>query len=363
MIGEFIRMNYVVFVTMGFLLIFLCTSTNFEKRLTILFQISAVAIILANFANSVNYCAEYLNLPVVTRNIMLCISNIGTPLSILMVILVICDKLNYWYKAILTVPMAVEIIVIIIFLLARFASDSNGRMSATTFRFSDWGRYITLFYAVIIFSYAILCLIVDKSYRETIMLGSLSTVIGIVAFVSTPFKIVELQCSINAICIVFFYLYYHTQNFRKDSLTGVFNRRTFDVDSQRMFDTLTAIISIDLNNLKKLNDEKGHSEGDRAICTMVNTVRRSKLSGCYLYRTGGDEFQMLCTKHSIIEIYNMVEEIKTNMAKTPYTWAMGVVDVKWGTNIEELLEKADEAMYADKKAVKLMMYTKKEFDK
>ena len=52
---------------------------------------------------------------------------------------------------------------------------------------------------------------------------------------------------------------------------------------------LTAVISIDLNDLKRFNDENGHAAGDTALCTIVACIQNILPRGCHLYRTGGDE--------------------------------------------------------------------------
>ena len=53
-------------------------------------------------------------------------------------------------------------------------------------------------------------------------------------------------------------------------------------------------VSLDRNNLKEINDSQGYDGGDKAICTMARVVEAEFLPNCYLYRTGGDEFMILC---------------------------------------------------------------------
>jgi diguanylate cyclase (GGDEF)-like protein len=152
----------------------------------------------------------------------------------------------------------------------------------------------------------------------------------------------------GAVSITFYYLYFHTQQFKRDALTNALNRRCFYTDAARNFSSLSALVAIDLNNLKVLNDQKGHAEGDLAICTMVDCVQRVLLKNCYLYRTGGDEFMILCFKQSETRVKGMLAAIRTEMSKTSYTCALGMACMEAGKTLEKLCAQADAAMYQDK---------------
>lgn len=155
-----------------------------------------------------------------------------------------------------------------------------------------------------------------------------------------------------AISITFFYLYFHTQSYKRDTLTGVLNRRSFFLDVQKSRNRIKAIIAIDLNSLKSLNDEKGHAEGDRAIRVMVNCVRKSLLDGCILYRTGGDEFVIICQGQKMDALRNMMREIDGRMNDTPYSLAMGIAEYNHSLSIDSNLSAADSMMYKDKRIKK-----------
>ena len=158
--------------------------------------------------------------------------------------------------------------------------------------------------------------------------------------------------TVDALAICFFYMFFYSQSFKRDVLTGTLNRRCFYADARKYEYKISAIMSLDLNNLKTLNDTMGHAEGDRAICTMTNVVRRSLPRTAYLYRTGGDEFMILFVKTDLETVRIIKDAIKTNMEKTPYSCAVGIAVWKDDDTLDEVCAKADVAMYEDKVAMK-----------
>ena len=103
--------------------------------------------------------------------------------------------------------------------------------------------------------------------------------------------------------IVLYSSFFCVESFKRDPLTGARNRRCMYIDSGKHKSELTAVVSIDLNDLKKINDIRGHAKGDEAICAVVTAIEKIIAKGCTLYRTGGDEFMMLCfmTEQNTVE--------------------------------------------------------------
>ena len=137
----------------------------------------------------------------------------------------------------------------------------------------------------------------------------------------------------------------HAQTFKRDALTGALNRRCFYLDAERYREKLTALISVDLNDLKGINDRYGHAEGDKAICTVVNCMKRCLLRGCILYRVGGDEFAILCLKRKKAELEQMIQSMYAAMEETAYKCAFGLAESMVDEDFETLCARADVAMY------------------
>ena len=81
----------------------------------------------------------------------------------------------------------------------------------------------------------------------------------------------------------------------RDYLTGLLNRRGLEaaMDSLRQEDLPVAIYLFDVDNLKKINDEKGHDMGDTLLTTFADVLRRNTRDSDILCRYGGDEFVMI----------------------------------------------------------------------
>ena len=83
----------------------------------------------------------------------------------------------------------------------------------------------------------------------------------------------------------------------KDYLTGLYNRNYLEIWNKRPpsdGDWPVTFVSIDLNNLKVVNDIHGHADGDRLLCAMADLLKKHFGEACYtVVRTGGDEFLVL----------------------------------------------------------------------
>ena len=154
-----------------------------------------------------------------------------------------------------------------------------------------------------------------------------------------------------------------------DTLTGLFNRRRFEEELERELATAerygsrAAVLAIDLDNFKYINDSLGHSAGDDLIAsvgaTLLARLRRSDV----LARLGGDEFAVLLPRAGADEAMRVAESLLAAIrALDPAGWggrratvtaSVGVApfhaDSKQLT-AEELLVEADIAMYDAKEA-------------
>ncbi len=154
----------------------------------------------------------------------------------------------------------------------------------------------------------------------------------------------------------------------RDSLTGLYNRRHFfelanrEFDRSMRYERALAVIMLDLDNLKQINDTFGHQTGDRALQivaqTCVKSVRRPDLIGRY----GGDEFVMLLPETTLPNAVTLAERLVNCVGQTTLenegaqihlSISLGVADLKTTTrNLETLIEHADQAQYQAKQSGK-----------
>lgn len=137
----------------------------------------------------------------------------------------------------------------------------------------------------------------------------------------------------------------------QDQLTGIGNRHAMNecISAMKPEKSL-GVLYCDVMGLKRVNDRKGHREGDKLLMRVSECLK--KVFGEYaLFRIGGDEFLILCEGIGEEELNDKIEEINVEMRKKDSLMALGHV---WCAgnyeDIELLLKEADERMYEDKRA-------------
>ena len=153
------------------------------------------------------------------------------------------------------------------------------------------------------------------------------------------------------ICGLIIYIYIISVNSSKDPLTDLYDRRAYYEDVARYKGIINGVIQIDMNELKYVNDNFGHNEGDNALYTLAKIFQESiDLSSMCVYRISGDEFVILMFKGKEEEIDSTVERMREKISKTNYTAAIGscLINKEQGIGFEEALKKSEELMYADK---------------
>lgn len=109
-------------------------------------------------------------------------------------------------------------------------------------------------------------------------------------------------------------------------------------------------IFFDLDDFKDINNTKGHTEGDRVLVQVCQTIKENIRETDYLSRIGGDEFLLIIeatTPASSREIaHRIIEQIQKD---NNITISAGITALKGEKGVEELLITADKLMYASKK--------------
>jgi diguanylate cyclase (GGDEF)-like protein len=150
----------------------------------------------------------------------------------------------------------------------------------------------------------------------------------------------------------------------QDSLTSVLNARSFshelaqELARNRRYGRPLALIYLDLDDFKTVNDAHGHATGDAVLRLVADAMRGAVRRADVVGRLGGDEFGVLMPETDGTVAHaaatRLASGIRTVFRGTPsVTASIGVVTVS-GTEAgtDELLRKADQAMYAAKRAGK-----------
>ena len=145
-----------------------------------------------------------------------------------------------------------------------------------------------------------------------------------------------------------------------DHLTGLYNRRFFNIEMQRLDNSRHLPISIimaDINDLKYINDKYGHTMGDRYIKAVANILKNITRSDDIVARVGGDEYAIILIENGLRKTKSFLDRINNNIKKLniknnlpeKFNIALGFsIKYKKEENLFKIFEKADKEMYKRK---------------
>ncbi len=149
-----------------------------------------------------------------------------------------------------------------------------------------------------------------------------------------------------------------------DGLTGIFNRRFFElrileeIERARRYATGMAIIMADIDHFKRLNDEFGHVLGDEVLRQVSSLFHQQVRKIDVVCRYGGEEFAILLPQTSAPHSVNIAEKLRKMVASWQFPGVPRTVTISagaaafpdQGTTRDELVKAADNALYAAKQA-------------
>jgi diguanylate cyclase (GGDEF)-like protein len=152
----------------------------------------------------------------------------------------------------------------------------------------------------------------------------------------------------------------------RDALTGLYNRRRFEEDIERMFaqaqrDNLRlTLLYFDLDDFKDINDSYGHPSGDKVLKAIAQALTLQSRRNEILYRLGGDEFAILIADAERHQVEALVQRVVSTIEKLQFRFdghevrvrcSMGIAacapDARPDTAVK-LMQQADIAMYQAK---------------
>ena len=152
----------------------------------------------------------------------------------------------------------------------------------------------------------------------------------------------------------------------KDKLTGAYNKRYFEnflgheiTHSLRSHREL-ALLMLDLDHFKRINDTYGHVFGDKVLASIADTVRSVIRPQDFFIRYGGEEFAVMIANSDMAQVMEVAERIRSTVESTPIfneeknvpvnmTISIGASKIKIAPiSPKELIEQADKALYEAK---------------
>lgn len=148
---------------------------------------------------------------------------------------------------------------------------------------------------------------------------------------------------------------------RTDHLTRIANRHAFDQAFEEAFvltddaddSEQTMLVLIDLDGLKRINDQYGHSRGDELLCAFATALSRLEVDDITVYRLGGDEFTILARKRSEAMMRTTITELETQLRERGFKEAgisYGIAFASESDSHNDMLTRADRRMYEFKTA-------------
>ena len=153
----------------------------------------------------------------------------------------------------------------------------------------------------------------------------------------------------------------------KDGLTGLVNHKTFyeilekELWRSRRYGGKISLIMIDVDNLKKINDEYGHRAGDKALREISNRIKECIRQIDTAARYGGDEFAVILLNTSLEGASVVARRMVEAVANKPTNWnkeqinlsiSVGLSQYDADSTPEDITSKSDQALYAAKQAGK-----------
>ena len=213
----------------------------------------------------------------------------------------------------------------------------------------------------------------ESASRMCIPLVSFGQTLGILALDSAlpdAFRDGDLQSleSVADICATAIQNAHYVERVKQlaylDGLTGIFNRRFFElrfieeIERARRYNTAMAVIMTDIDLFKRLNDEFGHVLGDEVLRQVSSLFHQQLRKIDVVCRYGGEEFGILLTQTDAHHALNVAEKLRKLVAGWQFPGVARTVTISagaaafpdHGTTRDELVKAADAALYAAKQA-------------
>lgn len=350
MLHDIIQQNFAGFSVAALLILFILTNNNFERKTNFWFLMSAICVLVLIIEEA---WEAQLALQPTLHALRVPLSALGYSLRPLIAyfLVVIIRRNDRKWAILMSIPHTINTLVAFSALFGPWAfwyTPDNEFMRGPL----NFIPFVAALFYILTLLFAAMRprekggLIEGMTISVTVLLTIVATIM------QSFFQFHAIQSACSGISITFYYLFLHTNQNNRDPLTGALTRRRFYLDAEKYRTTLTAVISLDLNDLKTLNDKYGHTEGDRALITITDVIRRTIRKNAALYRTGGDEFMILCYKTNEEKVKALIALLQTELGKTVYRCAIGYAVYRFEQGLDHVCQIADSAMYESKQRMK-----------
>lgn len=174
-----------------------------------------------------------------------------------------------------------------------------------------------------------------------------------------------------SLSLLLYYIFLRELQFKYDIQTGIKNRSAFEKEMEKYLkdDKNAAIVMVDLNNLKSINDRLGHKAGDEIIIRAAKIIEESFIGIGNTFRIGGDEFCVICKEVSKKLLDDSLSDLdqlllltnKENNNKIELAYGYSFYTKNKSESIYSTFNQADKAMYIHKAKLKGFCNSRDEF--
>lgn len=145
----------------------------------------------------------------------------------------------------------------------------------------------------------------------------------------------------------------------RDPLTNLLNRREIvrildiEIERAQRQKTPLSVLMLDLDKFKQINDSYGHQVGDRVLQSSADALVESSRKTDFVGRIGGEEFLLLLPNTNYAAALQLAERYRSRIENSivdevQYTCSIGVSQLQEGERSDQLMQRADQALYAAK---------------
>lgn len=354
--SNYLLQNWALILILLAFVIMLRITVFLDKKTVMRMYILIAAVFLLSIIVFVEFYLVGLGGYATARTIMMAIRYSATPIIIAFVLFTLVNKAR-WYVFIPSLVLTI-VNIVSIFTGIVFSIDDDGNLVRG---FLGYLPYIVVGLYCIFLVYV---LIKHSNKQATEIIPIIFMCFAFVSGLVLPFILGKsysvIFCTTIAIALFVYYVFQILQLTKKDPLTGLLNRQAYYSMVKNNAKEITAIISIDMNGLKVINDTGGHAAGDKALTTLAFCFTKATKFKQSIYRIGGDEFVIVCRKTSEQDVKELIDCIYQYVSETKYSCSIGYCCLSDSAlTVEEMLRQSDEMMYQ----VKAEYYEKIENDR
>lgn len=138
----------------------------------------------------------------------------------------------------------------------------------------------------------------------------------------------------------------------RDALTQAYNRRYLPLFESRLAERSWAVINVDLDQFKLINDTQGHDAGDQVLIAMTAYLQQQVRESDAVVRSGGDEFVLLLADADEGRVHGLLARLRAGMDQAPCRYSTGHAVRQRGEHLTDTLARADAEMYSLRRAAR-----------